>query len=571
MKKIIFIISLVITVSSIYAQPELRFVSGQQDTVRNSQHFFRGMTTPNSQLTVNGVSFPVYPTGAFAAEVRLVEGQNIVNFVVRHNGKETVNNLNIYYLPLKPQQVTSRFEIEQAELIPNISMVYPGDLIRVKVKTLSGCNVSWLNGIALEELPIEDAKDITGIYQGQYIVKENDSLLASPVTVTVNNGEQSISKEIVKSITVIDPLKPLYIRSKGDNPYLNYGLGQDRLGGSKIGYISAGIDMKVLNKVDRHYKVQLSNRRTAWIPESEVDNPRTQKLFKPEALSSSWSVYGDDNYDYVKISLSDKLPYRSFQEINPTRIIVDIFGAATNTVWITQLFTIKTIANVNYEQIENDVLRIFIDLNTKQHWGYGVYYENHSLVIQVKHQPKLQLKGLRIALDAGHGGEASGAVGTTGMKEKDVNLELVMMLKAELEKQGANIILTRTDDSDISMQQRLNLLSQQKPDILVSIHNNAGGNPITTKGTSTYYRHIGYRPLSTAILSRLLELDIKNFGNIGSFNFALSSPTEYPNVLVEGLFMSSPEDEAKLADNNFRKKFVKKIVEGLKDFLNEAR
>ena len=569
---IIIAISLIFIVSNLCAQPELQIVSGKQDTVRSAQHFFRGMTVPNSQLSVNGNSFPVYATGAFAAEVRLIEGNNKVQIVARHGGKETVNNLDIFYMPAKAQQATSLFEIEQAELIPNVSMVYPGDVLRIKVKTLPGSNVSWLNGNLLEELPVSETNGMAGIYQGQYIIKENDPLLSSPVTVTLKSGAQSISKEVAKSITVIDPLKPLYVKSKGIYPYLNYSLGQDRLGGSKMGYISAGIDMKVLSKVDRQYKVQLSKRRSAWIPESEVENPATQKLFKTEPLTSSWSVYGDDSYDYVKISMSDKLPYRSFQEINPNKIIVDIFGVASNYVWITQLQSVKTIANVNYEQIEDDVLRIFIDLNNKQHWGYGVYYENSQLVIRVKHQPKLlQLKNLRIALDAGHGGEASGAVGTTGMKEKDVNLELVMMLKAELEKQGAIVLLTRSDDSDISMQERLIFLSQQKPDLLISIHNNAGGNPLTTKGTSTYYRHIGYRPLSTAILSKLLELDIKNFGNIGSFNFALSSPTEYPNVLVECLFMSSPEDEAKLADKEFKTKFVKKIIDGLKNFLDEAK
>ena len=556
---------------SLYAQPELRLVSGKQDTVRNAQHFFRGMTAPGSQLTVNGVSFPVFATGAFAAEVNLNEGFNKISFVVRNGGKETTSDFDMYYEPRKAPQATSRFEIEQAELIPNVSMIYSGDELRIRIKTLPGCEVDWLNGNLLEEMPVSQTNGMAGIYQGRYVVKENDSLLASPVTVTVKNREQCISKEIA-AVTVIDPSKPLYVRSKGVYPYLNYGLGQDRLGGSKIGYISPGIDIKVLGKVDRMYKVQLSKRHSAWIPESEVELLAPERLFKPDALTSSWSVYGDNNYDYVKISLSDKLPYRSFQEINPVRIVVDIYGVATNTAWITQMTTVKTIANVNYEQMEDDVLRIFVDLNCKQHWGYGVYYENNQLVIRVKHQPmaKPRLKGLRIALDAGHGGEASGAVGTTGMKEKDVNLELVMMLKAELEKQGAHVILTRSDDSDISMQQRLIFLSQQKPDLLVSIHNNAGGNPITVKGTSTYYRHIGYRPLSTAILDKLLELGLENFGNVGSFNFSLNSPTEYPNVLVEGLFMSSPEDEAKLADKNFKIKFVKKIVDGLKDFLDDA-
>ena len=121
------------------------------------------------------------------------------------------------------------------------------------------------------------------------------------------------------------------------------------------------------------------------------------------------------------------------------------------------------------------------------------------------------------------------------------------------------------------MNDRLLLLRKADPDLLVSIHCNAGGSPFTGMGTSTYYRHIGFRPLSTAILSRVLTLGVNNFGNIGSFNFALSSPTEYPNVLVETLFMSSPEDEARLMDPEFRTDLVKQIVKGLEDFLRETK
>jgi N-acetylmuramoyl-L-alanine amidase len=565
----LFIFIFVLTKICAFGQIDLRFVVGQQDTVNVAHHLFRGMTLPSSHLTVNGVAFPVYRTGAFAAEVRLAEGSNTVKFVVRKGNEETTRDLVIFYAPRPPQRATSRFEIESIDLIPNVSMVSPGDVLRVRVKTLPAVYVSWLGGKALEELPITETAGIAGIYQALYIVKENDTLFNAPVTISVNDGRGQIERTI-RQITVLDPSKPLYVRTK-TNSYLNYGLGQDRLGGSKIGYIQAGINLRVVGKVGALYKVQLSKRRTAWIPENEVEVPRNEVFFRPDALTSSWSVFGDENFDYVRIGVSDRLPYSSFQEINPNRIVVDIYGVATNTAWITQLFTTKTINNVDYQQIEDDILRIYIDLNTKRHWGYSVYYEGNQMVIRLRHQPTLRLKGLRIALDAGHGGSSTGAVGTTGMQEKVLNLELVMMLKRELEKQGAHVILTRTDDTDVGMRRRLDFLQEQMPDILVSVHNNAGGNPLTTTGVSTYYRHIGYHDLSAAILRRMLQLDVKNFGNVGSFNFALSSPTEYPNVLIEGLFMSTPEDEAKLADDKFKAKLVKKIVAGLKDYLKDSR
>lgn len=287
-------------------------------------------------------------------------------------------------------------------------------------------------------------------------------------------------------------------------------------------------------------------------------------------VTLSWSVYGDDGYDYVKINLPEQFPFRSFQEINPNKIVVELLGVSNKTTWIAQ-FPTKTIRNVYHQHSDNNTMRVVIEIGDNLHWGHSVYYEDSRLVIRVKHQPRLKIKGLRITLDAGHGGEVNGAIGKiTGLKEKDVNLEMVMQLKGRLEKKGATVLLTRSDDSDVSMEQRLRFLSWQLPDILVSFHNNAAINP-AIQGTSTYYRHIGFRPLSAAIHNRLLELDIQNAGNIGSFDFALNGATDYPNVLIEGLFLSNPTDESKLTDKRFQKKFVNKIVKGLEDFLKAAK
>ena len=69
----------------------------------------------------------------------------------------------------------------------------------------------------------------------------------------------------------------------------------------------------------------------------------------------------------------------------------------------------------------------------------------------------------------------------------------------------------------------------------------------------------------------MLELDLKEYGNTGSFNFMLNSPIEYPNALVETLFISNPEDEMKILDENFQQQIAEKIVLGIKDFLERCK
>ena len=114
------------------------------------------------------------------------------------------------------------------------------------------------------------------------------------------------------------------------------------------------------------------------------------------------------------------------------------------------------------------------------------------------------------------------------------------------------------------------MLRQADPSILISIHLNSGGRD-TVRGVSTYYRYIGFRPLSQAILDRMLELKLKEFGNIGAFNFSLSGPTEYPNCLVEVAFLSNKDDEKLILSPKFHKQVAQKIYLGIEDWLKKIK
>lgn len=130
--------------------------------------------------------------------------------------------------------------------------------------------------------------------------------------------------------------------------------------------------------------------------------------------------------------------------------------------------------------------------------------------------------------------------------------------------------MTRTKDTTLSMPERLSMLNHFDPDLLISIHLNSSSYD-TVKGVSTYYRYIGFRPLTVTILNQLLQLNLKEFGNIGSFNFGLNGPTEYPNCLVEVAFLSNPEDEKKIRDPKFRKSVANKIYLGINDWLKQLK
>lgn len=366
---------------------------------------------------------------------------------------------------------------------------------------------------------------------------------------------------------------PLYLfgKTQGELPYLEYGRGQDRLGGAKMTYLDTAITMQVLDSVGSRYLVRLSENHNAYIPKSNLKFVYNH-VPKEYHLTESWSVSGDANYDYVRIGLGAKLPYRSIQQINPSRIVIDIFGAVNNTNWITQLRSAKEIKNVYHEQLEDDVFRVFIELKHQQHWGYAISYVNNSLVVRVKRQPdRLRIKDLKIAIDAGHGGSATGAVGsTTGIQEKDYTLIFAKELDKLLKRKGAKTFMTRNEDTDVDMTDRIMALRDEDPNLLISLHLNSSSNK-NAKGASTYYRHIGFRPLTEAILNRMLDLGLNEFGNIGSFNFSLNGPTEYPNCLVEIAFVSNEEDEKRIMDPKFHKQVAEQVYRGINDWLKASK
>ena len=380
---------------------------------------------------------------------------------------------------------------------------------------------------------------------------------------------------ILNCINSIGQDRYFMVRTVGKLPFLEYGLGDDRLGGAKMGFLDSNIVLKVVDSFGIDYKVQLSKNHSAYIDKQSVQR-LPLKASPPYHLTSSWKVYGDSTADYVSINLDERLPYRSQQQINPSKIVLDIFGATSNTNWITQLKTTKEIRNVYYEQTEDDVFRVIVELKHAQHWGHSVYYDTLSkkLVLQVKRQPLAvpDIKKMRIAIDAGHGGENSGASGvTSNVLEKEYTLKMAKQLQLLLHKQGVkNVFMTRTVDTTLDMPQRIQLLKDFKPDFLISIHLNSAGID-SVSGTSTYYRYIGYRPLTVSILNRMLTLGLKEYGNVGNFNFSLNGPTAYPNCLVEVAFLSNRADEKKILDPKFHKAVAQKIYLGILDWLKAIK
>lgn len=365
---------------------------------------------------------------------------------------------------------------------------------------------------------------------------------------------------------------PLYIKTAGKLPQLAWSNGTDRLGSAKMGYIDTGIVMEVTDTMKSLYRVKLSGNRHAFLDKS-LATP-VEMIIKPETVTSeSWRVKGGLGSDSLTIALGRKVPYQSWMELQPARIVMELYGVQANTNWITQLQSANEIMRVDYRQLEDDVVQVHIYLKHRQPYGYHIAYRGNQLLLTVKIPPaNRSLKGKTIVVDAGHGGSNIGAKGvTSGILEKDYTLLFAKALEKSLKEKGALVLMVRDRDTTIDNKDRVLWAIGQNPDLFISIHLNSSGRP-TVRGTSTYYKHVAWSPLAKSILTHLLEIDdLQEFGLVGSFNFQPVQPTEYPSALVEVAFLSSPEDEKMILSTDFHKKIAKQVRRGIEGWFGEIK
>ena len=160
------------------------------------------------------------------------------------------------------------------------------------------------------------------------------------------------------------------------------------------------------------------------------------------------------------------------------------------------------------------------------------------------------LTGKKICLDPGHGGSDPGAVNENyNLQEKDINLDVAYGLKALLEGDGATVVITRTDDSSKSNNDRYTFCNNEQATILVSVHTNSTSDP-TMDGSLALYFHNDDKVLAQAIYDVMYPYlrdtapDPNNFTNFGLDRYAsgVLLKSDMPAAMMEPLFMSNPPE-----------------------------
>jgi len=176
--------------------------------------------------------------------------------------------------------------------------------------------------------------------------------------------------------------------------------------------------------------------------------------------------------------------------------------------------------------------------------------------------------GWRIGLDPGHGGSDPGAVGPGGLKEKEVTLDVALMLEEKLSLLGCEVILSRREDVDVSLAERVDLFNRAKVDLVVSLHVNSSYNTEASY-LATYILAPGGQAEKAArfIQKELVEALKWADGGIRQAGFYILRETEAPAVLVEMGFLSHPEQEAALRQKKTRQTLALALARGIALYL----
>lgn len=161
-----------------------------------------------------------------------------------------------------------------------------------------------------------------------------------------------------------------------------------------------------------------------------------------------------------------------------------------------------------------------------------------------------------VCLDAGHGGKDIGATSTDGKRfEKDDNLRLTLEVKKRLEEKNIKVVLTREDDTYISLKERCRLANKKRCNLFVALHRNSSASGSGVEAWIAKNEKNGEKKLAKKILSSICEVTGQEnrgvklgYRDRSANNYYINANTNMPSLLLEVGFISDAQDNAVFDD-----------------------
>ncbi|MBM7554655.1 SH3 domain-containing protein [Thalassobacillus pellis] len=335
-------------------------------------------------------------------------------------------------------------------------------------------------------------------------------------TISQNTSEQSQPTHASYSGTVIVDVPVLNVRNSGS------------LSGKVIDQVHSGDELRYLEKQNDWYQVKLSDGDTGWIAGWLTK--------KADSQTGSTSQYVVLNYDGTNLRSGPSTSYSILDRAHKG----DRFRVLAK--------------EGSWYKIQNGSDTAYVA-------GWIVTPSNGSST-----PAKGKLSNKIIILDAGHGGRDSGAIGARGSYEKHITLDTAFRVKAYLKAAGAKVIMTRSNDTYVSLFGRTSLSNSSNADVFISLHYNSFPPSPSARGLNTFYAESGDRSLAANLQRGLVRATGLRDRGAKQSDYHVIRNNNKPAVLLELGFLSNTKEEQLVKTSSYQNQVAEGIVNGLNNY-----
>jgi len=568
--------------------------------------FLIGSAAPTGEVLVNGKAIARSPAGNFAPSFPLQVGEN--RFTVRYQNQEIQIKVTRQSTePVLPaglafakDSLTPAADIARmpGELICFGAIAPPNAAVSVKLGDQTIPLMSQSQDVQLppnsavltqQDRPTSPtnagARGGVGQYQGCATAESAADLGVPQFQLTMNG--QTTTQPSSGKVSILSPAKLEVAEVTSNEGVARTGPSTDY---SRLTPLPKGTRASITGREGEWVRLDYG----AWIKAAEVRV--IAGAVPPRSLIRSIRARKVEGATEVVFPLQVPVPVSVQQGDRTFTLTLYNTTAQTDTI---RLDDDPVISRLDWQQVAPGQLQYTFNLKTAQQWGYNLRYEGTSLILSLRHPPRVSsirnvtppnppssregsksqnpqlLAGIKILLDPGHGGpEDSGSVGPTGYPEKAVNLVVSKLVRDRLQARGATVYMTREEDKDVSLGARVDMIDKVQPAIAISLHYNAlpdDGDAINTKGVGTFWYNTQAHSLAMFLHNYLVQkLDRPSYGVFWN-NLALTRPHTTPSVLLELGFMINPVEFEWVSNPQEQQKLADVLAEGITQWFASTR
>ncbi len=555
-------------------------------TMSSPTTYLIGQSDPYYPLTLNGGEQKIGRTksGFFSLMVELQPGENVFTFLqngveykhtlyynattgyTQSDNRTILDNITIANPNPAGNVITREGTLELSCVAPYGSVVtaqvngrdYPLSAYDIPANTWSGGGYVGVSYRGTAELPQGAAGEVLDLGKVTFTATHSGQ------TVTVEGGNlRRMGEEARIAVTVLRDYT--HLKFTETSSYYNDYTVQ-----------SAGMTDDIVSLANGFYKLKMGG----YVAEEDVVEV-TEEETLPILPSEFRSVRVTDKGDHTEIRVACENRPAYYGVVEDGRFVLTFYGinAETAPEAVIEANPLTDACEIVRLPDSNRVRYAFRLYDEENFYGFDLRYEEDCIVVTLRNPKVLNfdsptpLAGVTIALDAGHGGWDGGAAGPmAGFTEKSVNLAITTEAAEMLRNLGAEVILTRPDDTTVALLDRVAALEQMEPDLAISVHQNSMDYTVDItgiRGTLPLYCMDSGRLLARCVGAEVAAaLHRPDMGPTYQM-LAMCRNPKFPATLIEVGFLTSVEEFEQMANGTGITQAAQGITNGVLEYFKE--